>query len=503
MTGWYWSYFPSSRNWNNPHRNKEFLDGAIIPANGFYLIGLSGYPETGGLVNADWQVYDSSQISSQKGSVAIFPWDPTIKTPEEVKDGSIDVLGWGNVDYVYESSAILLPVQSQVLTRSINGWDTDNNSSDFVNKDWPTPHNSQGEKAAIIADSSVFNQDIVWGLVDSPYILKSNSKKYPTVKSGATLFIEPGVVIKGKSKNYPSLVVKGGLRAQGTSANPIVFTAATTTPQAGNWAGIVFDNTDQESILEYVNFEYGGHRSPYKNGGTVWIEGMLWVRDSQIIIKKSTFKNSLNDGVYLTNSVFSISDSIFQDNTSTALIIAGEELSFVDNCRFENNNTGIEILNKALTIIKDNVFSDNHYPILIKSAYPSFSNNQANDNNLNGIIIHQDSVFNEDVVWTSDLPYILYSNSGDYPTVASGTSLTLDPGVIVKPHSDLYTILLIEGELIAQGAIDAPIIFTSIKDDDCGGDTNGDNANTTPVAGDWKNIKFEAGSSGEFNHVRH
>ncbi|MBU1255511.1 hypothetical protein KKH35_01420, partial [Patescibacteria group bacterium] len=143
---------------------------------------------------------------------------------------------------------------------------------------------------------------------------------------------------------------------------------------------------------------------------------------------------------------------------------------------------------------------NNNYPIKIKSSYPVLNSNQALDNNLNGIIVHQDSVFSQNVTWTNDLPYILFSGLGDYPTVASGTVLTLELGTVIKSNRP-YTSLLIEGSLIAQGATNTPIVFTSLKDDDYGGDTNNDGSDTVPEAGDWKNIKFIAGSSGELNHI--
>ena len=80
--------------------------------------------------------------------------------------------------------------------------------------------------------------------------------------------------------------------------------------------------------------------------------------------------------------------------------------------------------------------------------------------------------------------------------------MTLESGTIIKSYGP-YTSLLIEGSLVAQGANSTPIIFTSLKDDDYryGGDTNNDNSDTEPEAGDWKNIKFIAGSSGELDHI--
>jgi len=502
MTGWYWSYYPSNRDWNNPYRNKEFPAGAVIPAHGFYLVGLAGYPESGSYLDADWQVYSSSQLNSQAGSVAVFPWDPTATSTEKAQAGCIDVISWGEVDYVYETASALVPGQDNSLARQPNGWDTDNNSHDFIEDDWPTPKNSQGETVTIVPDNTRITQDTVWTADRSPYILESNAgTDQPTVEKGAVLTIEPGVVIKGANKYYPSLVIKGGLKAQGTAVNPVVFTAATTTPQAGDWSGVVFDNsTSTESLLEYVTFEYGGYQTSYQGSQ---ISEMLRINNSQVTIENSTFKQSQHNGVYLMNSDFSIDDSIFENNASAGLIISGtDSQGKINNCQFNNNSTGLEVIDQASPEIDSNLFSGNNQAIALRSAYPMVNNNQADDNNLNGIVVDQESVFSQDTTWTNNFPYILYSGKSDYPSVASSTRLTLEAGVIIKPANKYYTALLIEGELITQGTTSTPIVFTSLKDDDYGGDTNNDGTFTFPTSGDWKDIRFAAGSRGSLDHIR-
>ncbi len=96
------------------------------------------------------------------------------------------------------------------------------------------------------------------------------------VKDGATLTIEPGTIIKGKSATKASLIIERGAKliAEGTKDKPIIFTSDKDPGQraTGDWGGIILcgkatiNVAGGEGIIEGgVGSTYGGGTSPNDN----------------------------------------------------------------------------------------------------------------------------------------------------------------------------------------------------------------------------------------------
>ena len=79
-------------------------------------------------------------------------------------------------------------------------------------------------------------------------------------------------------------------------------------------------------------------------------------------------------------------------------------------------------------------------------------------------------------------------------TVPTGVTLTIMPGAILKFDKNCSLVVNSGGTLIAEGNAAQPIIFTSIKDDAYGGDTNEDEDKTHPASGDWHQIRSNGGT---------
>ncbi|MCK4546197.1 MAG: right-handed parallel beta-helix repeat-containing protein [Candidatus Eisenbacteria sp.] len=309
--------------------------------------------------------------------------------------------------------------------------------------------------------NSLIRRRDVAGYENITYYLVGNL----TMDLGAVLTVDPDVVIKFKHA-YTSIIIEGGLRAEGTPDSMVVFTSwrddthgnpadtnddgSATVPNHSDWGHIQFVSTaiDTESVLQHCWIGYGGYDGYGAYEGTVWCS-----------------------------------------SSSPA----------IDQCTFYTNRVGVRCDGNSEALVTDNFFF-NHYSVPIHVSVlsnPTFTGNTFDQNAYHAVGIISETLSENATLEVSTVgipqfpepfPYFLVQGA---LTIGTDVIMTIDPDVVVKCSS--YGIIVHGGLIAEPGPIlvkQSPVVFTDIKDDSHGGDSNVDGSATGPTNADWPAIEF-------------
>ncbi len=155
-----------------------------------------------------------------------------------------------------------------------------------------------------------FGDDVTWEKLDVPYRLSGES----TVEG--LLTIEAGAELQFQNNARLEFSSGGGLSAQGTAGDEILFTGTENTP--GWWHGLFFRDSDRtDNELEHIIVEYAGGDSQRGTDPANVIVGRS-NRNADVTITDSEFRNSAGYGIYL-HSASELNDEVctvndFSDN---------------------------------------------------------------------------------------------------------------------------------------------------------------------------------------------
>lgn len=269
-----------------------------------------------------------------------------------------------------------------------------------------------------------------------------------TIPSDKTLTIQAGAIVK--YTHYATLVVAtdGTLNVQGSATNKVVFTSYRDDAEGGD------SNTDGPSSGAYRDYDQA-------------IQVNWYTSNSIIDVEHAEFKNGeygfRQSCTYGQNIQSTVRDSLFK---------SGIDLTFCS---------------KTAAVFERNTFSvEQYYPIRLNNSDPAgLDLSGVNKNIINGsgetdAVLLVGSALQSGSTWDVEDATLVTSTFSVYGT------LNLRQGTILKVTQGQSGVTLQDGGTAnLTGSSTSPVVFTSIRDDSHGGDTNNDGANSTPAALDY------------------
>jgi len=227
----------------------------------------------------------------------------------------------------------------------------------------------------------------------------------------------------------------------------------------------------------------------------------LYVLNGSPNINSNTINNSNNTGIYISSGSPAITDNTLNGGSGNNKgIVVNDGTVTIENNNISQypNYEAIQLGSSSGTVsgsVYGNIISCCKYPFgFAGDKIPSIT---FNDNDISGcshLGIHLNLYLSSCTIPVYSLPYIVTDIS-----VKTGATVNISPGAIFKLRDDIT--ITVFGTLNVEGNVNNPVVFTSLKDDFYGGDTNKDGTATTPQPNDWNMIHLADNAKAYLNYA--
>lgn len=491
--GWAGTRASSSDQWieianttgDEQHLDDVFLVGpdvrislaGSIPAHSFFLLAKGNDALSGVVID---QVVDFGNALPAGGAVLALEYLSASGTTTTL-DTTLDCARWCT-ELSLESGVSRERFSPALLGTDSASWG-DNNSAVTTGRDrngavvYGTPRARNSLDYLINRNEAVLSGTVTLTKARSPYVI---SRGTLSIEQGGKLVIEPGVTIKALQGG---IRVRGALQVEGTGEEPIKFTSlfddtilgdtngdsTDTTPRAGDWDGLLFEETASNLPVSNTVIRYAGGG---QNTGA-----SLYISVIPLTVQNTTIENGAGTGIFLDRTPAHIHHSTVQFITAPQGQGVGVGISssdaLIEENIISNNGIGITTAGSAHVIRNNRLDNNSSIPLgLVTLTGGSVSGNSGSGNGINAIVLSDRFLASGTTTFGANgLPY--FHNSS---RLLEGTALLVEPGAVFKFEN---TSLEINGALTLRGTAERPIIFTSTDDDTDGNDARADGE--TPI----------------------